>query len=299
MAGPPIIVGTDGSKQSLWAVEWAAHEAAARSARLQIVTAPPLPSRMSRHHLETEQDRVADVVRKTCAPVLISAAERAAALEPGLELETNLVAGSPGQTLAECAAGAAMLVVGSRGARMLPSLVPGSVSWHVVTHARCPVVVVREESTPARREVIAGIADLEQSARILDFAFQEAALRQAMLVVVHAWTWYLPSSERTAVMTPAERAALDPCYLSHDVVARLQDTLDRWRQKYPGVQAGAHIVYGHPGRELAGASVRADLVVLGRRPAAAAGPVMKSVTHAVLHHAHGPVAVIAGDSAPT
>jgi nucleotide-binding universal stress UspA family protein len=298
MAGPPIIVGTDGSEQALRAVDWAAHEAAVRGARLRIVSVPALPSRMSRHHRETGPDSVADAVRKTCAQVLISAAERAAALEPGLALETKLVSGSPGQALTGCASDAAMLVVGSRGIRMFPSMVLGSVSQHVATHARCPVVVVRDESTAARREVIAGVADLEQSAGILDFAFREAALRQAMLVVVHAWSWYLPSSGRTAAMTPAERAALNPCYLSHDVVAGLQDTLDGWRQKYPGVQAAAHIVYGHPGRELAVASARADLVVLGRRPGAASGPGMKSVTHAVLHHARGPVAVVAGDPAP-
>lgn len=293
MASPPIIVGTDGSEQSLRAVGWAAREAAGRGARLRIVSVPAWPSRVSRHHLQTGSDTIAGVLHTTYAQVLISAAERAAVLEPGLAVETKLVPGSPGQALAETAVDAAMLVVGSRGAGTLSAMAMGSVSRYVATHTRCPVVVVHEENTAARREVIVGIADLEQSARILDFAYQEAALRQAPLVAVHAWSWYLPSSGRTATMTPAERAALDTCHLSPDVVSRLQDTLDEWRRKYPDVQARPRIVYGHPGRELARASARADLVVLGRRLATVASPAMKSVTHAVLHHAHGPVAVIA------
>jgi nucleotide-binding universal stress UspA family protein len=52
-------------------------------------------------------------------------------------------------------------------------------------------------------------------------------------------------------------------------------------------------VHAAPGRALAGASARADLVVLGRsRADDSVRPATGAVTHAVLHHAHGPVAVI-------
>jgi hypothetical protein len=49
MAGKPITVGTDGSEESLRAVEWAAREAALRSSPLWIVSVPGLPPRMSWH----------------------------------------------------------------------------------------------------------------------------------------------------------------------------------------------------------------------------------------------------------
>jgi len=51
-------------------------------------------------------------------------------------------------------------------------------------------------------------------------------------------------------------------------------------------------VHGHPGRALAGLSVRADLVVIGRH---ASHPGLRgpgSVRHAVLNHAHGPIAIV-------
>jgi nucleotide-binding universal stress UspA family protein len=56
------------------------------------------------------------------------------------------------------------------------------------------------------------------------------------------------------------------------------------------------VVRAHPGRVLAGSSARADLVVLGRH--AADGSLRRgvgSITHAVLDHAHGPVASVPGD----
>lgn len=47
MAAKAIITGTDGSEESLRAVEWAAREAVLRHEVLRIVSAPVLPPRMS------------------------------------------------------------------------------------------------------------------------------------------------------------------------------------------------------------------------------------------------------------
>jgi nucleotide-binding universal stress UspA family protein len=51
-------------------------------------------------------------------------------------------------------------------------------------------------------------------------------------------------------------------------------------------------MYGHPGRVLVGLSARADLVVIGRhaRHPGLQGP--GTVTHALLNHAHGPIATV-------
>ena len=43
MTSKPIIAGTDGSGDSLRAVEWAAREAALRRVPLQVVCVPALP----------------------------------------------------------------------------------------------------------------------------------------------------------------------------------------------------------------------------------------------------------------
>jgi len=52
-------------------------------------------------------------------------------------------------------------------------------------------------------------------------------------------------------------------------------------------------VHAQPGRALAGASARADLVVLGRNGAEGSGHLgTGAVTHAVPNHAHSPVAIV-------
>jgi len=67
------------------------------------------------------------------------------------------------------------------------------------------------------------------------------------------------------------------------------EALGVWRDKYPGVPAGQEVVPGRPARILVGLSARAGLVVIGRH-AGLQGP--GPVRHAVLSHAHGPIAIV-------
>ncbi len=84
----------------------------------------------------------------------------------------------------------------------------------------------------------------------------------------------------------AEPGARD---LQAEAGRRLAALIEDWKQKYPDVAVSADVVRGHPGRALVGLSARAGLVVIGRR-AAHHGP--GSVLHALLSHAHGPVATV-------
>jgi nucleotide-binding universal stress UspA family protein len=284
-----VVAGTDGSEQSLRAVEWAAHEAACRGAALRIVSVPVLPSRMSwsRHEPGTP-DTVADAIHHSSQKALATAAARASEAEPGLDVDTTLLAGSPARVLTEAAADAAMLVVGSRGVGGFTALVLGSVSRYVATQAGGPVVVVREEASAAHREIVVGVRDLDQSAAIR-FAFEEAELRGARLRAVHAWQVFLTQMR----LTGTERPGADARDVTAEAAGWLADLMKSWRQMYPGVEVVEDVVHAAPGQVLAGASARADLVVLGRNSADdSAQPTTGAVTHAVLHHAHGPVAVI-------
>src|SRR6516162_300753 len=73
---------------------------------------------------------------------------------------------------------------------------------------------------------------------------------------------------------------------------RLTLLMDTWRQKYPDVPVRHDVVHGHPGRALAGLSARADLMVIGRHATHSGPQCPGSVRHAVLNHAHGPVAIV-------
>ena len=278
MATKPVITGTDGSQESLRAAEWAAREAALRGAPLRIVAIPVLPPRMSPN--PATRDTVAGLVEHSMSRALAAAAQQAAALEPDLEIETQLLAGAPAEVLVAAGRDASMLVLGSRGAGGFSAMILGSVSRYVATHAPVPVVVVREETRAAHREIVVGVRDPAHAAAALGFAFEEAALRKARLLAMHAWSWSAPGHTEV----PAEENS------------RLESAVNTWREKFPEVDARWEVMHAHPGRVLAGSSARADLVVLGRHaPDDAHAPGVGSVTHAVLGHAHGPVVSVPGD----
>ena len=289
----PVIAATDGSDAALRAVEWAAHEAAVRGAPLRIVSVAAMPPRM------TWQDRtpgrletVSDLIRDGSETALRSAAARATAIEPGLEVSTALLTGQVGAALDGEGDGALLLVTGSRGKDGFGALLLGSVSRYVATHSPCPVVVVREETTAVHGEVAVGIRDLAQPAA-LEFAFEEARMRGARLRAIHAWQLFLPQMR----LTGTERPGADAKEVTAEAATWLTGMLGTWREKYPDVEVVEDAMHAHPGRVLAGVSARADLMVLGRNDDQHQG--VGSVLHAVLSHAHGTVAVVPESGART
>jgi nucleotide-binding universal stress UspA family protein len=124
---------------------------------------------------------------------------------------------------------------------------------------------------------------------VADFAFSAAEARGARLRVVQAWALPADSvSPRTLVVTEEDRATWED-----QEVLRLSDALRDWHEKYSTVTLRPDVVLLHPAQALLRASTGADLLVVGRRtdPRAAEGR-LGPVTHAVLHHARCPVAVV-------
>ena len=285
MSAMPIVAAADGSEESLRAVDWAVGEALLRSAPLRIVSAAALLPRMIGGHAMSGYDTVADTIREHRDQALAVATARAAKAAPGLLIDADRLDGSPAQAVAEAGSGALMLVVGSRGVGAFAAMLLGSVSRYAATHAACPVVVVREDTGAVHRQVGVGIGDLEHCDVLLDYAFEEAAMREASVMALHAW--HVPQTDLSRAGTAPGEAVADVFQL--EVARELEGLLNRWREKYPGVQASQDVVHGHPGRALVGLSARANLVVLGRHPVHH-GP--GTVIHSVLNHAHGPVVTV-------
>jgi nucleotide-binding universal stress UspA family protein len=227
---------------------------------------------------------MANALREMATRNLSLALERAGEVAQVPRIETGLLCGPPAVAVADCGRGASMLVLGARGSGGFGAMMLGSVSRYGATHAHCPVVVVREETTAVQREVAVGIRNPEDAQGALAFAFEEAELRGAELLVVHAWHWF----------PPGPRAKADPEYdpelVSAAARGQLGDMLSAWQAKYPTVKVSPEVVHAHPARVLASLSARADLTVVGMRTVSGLG----CIRNVVLSHARGPVAVVPG-----
>ena len=288
MTVKPLVAATDGSDESLRAVEWAAGEAILRGAPLQIVAAASPPPRLLNLMGRPDSDFVAGLIGEERDRALAAAAARAAELAPGLRINTVPLAGLPAQAVTESGSGASMLVLGAHGTGALGSIALGSVSWYAAAHASCPVVIVRGEIAAVHREIGVGIGDLDASADPLTFAFEEASLRKAGLIAVHAWHIPLAAISRAGSPSPMPDLAASVA----EAARRLAGLLDNWRKKYPGVPGSQFVVRDRPSWVLVGLSIRTDLVVIGRHASQPGLPGPGSVAHAVLNRAPGPVAVV-------
>lgn len=135
-----IVVGVDGSVSSVRALEWAARQAELTGDVLEVITSwewpanygwtPPVPE---------DWDPQADM-----ANLLDEILDRLRQAHPNVTLRPRIVRGHPAPVLIEASRGAELLVVGCRGHGEFAGMLIGSISEHCVTHAHCPVLVVRD-----------------------------------------------------------------------------------------------------------------------------------------------------------
>jgi nucleotide-binding universal stress UspA family protein len=135
-----IVVGVDGSEESKNALRWAARQSALTGAPLLAVTtwfmptyaygaAVPVPADFD---FETDsRSSLADTILEVLGE------------HPDVEVSTAVLEGHPAPVLIKASSDASLLVVGSRGHGAFTGMLLGSVSEHCVSHATCPVVVVR------------------------------------------------------------------------------------------------------------------------------------------------------------
>ncbi|MGW3356223.1 universal stress protein [Streptomyces bungoensis] len=148
-AGPArIVVGVDGSEPSKAALRWAVGQAGLVGGAVEAVLAWEYPRWYGMGVVVAGFD-----FESNAATVLSQALDEA--LEPGVpvEIRRRVVFGHPAAVLLEASRGAKLLVVGNRGHGGFAEALLGSVTQHVVQHAPCPVVVVRE---PGRTDGPAG-----------------------------------------------------------------------------------------------------------------------------------------------
>ncbi|GAA1646449.1 universal stress protein [Nonomuraea maheshkhaliensis] len=267
-----IVVGVDGSRAGLEAAGWAAREAALRDVPLLVAHAMP------RWAYETESGRLAEVaawMREGGREILAAAVERARGDQPKISVRTTFLPDDPRTALIEATRDAELLVVGGHGIGGVRGMLVGSVAYGVAGRAPCDVVVVRPVSSPPVDEIVAGIDGSPASARVLEFAFAEAELRGTRLRLVRA----------------RAQQGFDP--MAREEPGTLKELLSGLRAGHPDVPVVEESVHGHPVEVLCQAATGAELLVVGSHGSGTfAAMMLGSVSHALLHHAPGPLAVV-------
>jgi nucleotide-binding universal stress UspA family protein len=282
----PVVVGVDGSEQALRAVALAAQLAAQRSRELRIVHAfiwpelsvplGPAPGAPASGGLAHAADRYVE-----------EAVGHARRLAPELRVSGSVIVGAPAPVLLEAAETAELVVLGDRGLGGFTGLLIGSIAVQVSGHARCPVVVVRGD-TSRTGDVVVGVDGSAESLRALAFAVEEASLRKVGVTAVRAYQ--VPRSDEPGDMLPL---VYSPADLADDEALQLAEAVAGWRGEYSDVEIRELVLREGASRALVRASEHAALIVVGSRGAGGfAGLLLGSVSQAVLHHASCPVAII-------
>ncbi len=179
--------------------------------------------------------------------------------------------------LKESARRAAMLVLGRDHASWGERLFTGAVTSQVVSHVVCPLVVVpggwRPRHAWPRLPVTVALDGETAPEPALTLAFEEARLRDARLIVLHAE----PISASAGDVTAA--------HLDLGVV------LAEWKQDHPDVAISTQIVSGDPDVQLVRWSRSAAVLVVGHPHQRGWGSWTRSVARSVMRQTHCPLIV--------
>ncbi len=138
-----IIVGVDGSDESVEALKHGARLAQALKMSLEAIACWEYP-RMYTGFIAAGIEGFAEAAEK----VLQDTVTKALGAERPAFVSTKLIHGPAPLTLIEASREASMLVLGRRGHGGFGGLLVGSVSSACVAHAHCPVLVVHTERKP-------------------------------------------------------------------------------------------------------------------------------------------------------
>ena len=270
-----VVVGYDGSQCAEQALRWAAERAVQRHLPLELVHALNVWPYDARGLPAAPAEAPHDLVD--------AAVQRLLAEHSSLDVRTCVDSAPPAALLLGRAEGAESLVVGARGHGGFPGMHLGSVGSHVASHARCPVVVVREAPGTG---IVVGVDASSSSEHAVAFAFEQAAASAEPLTAVHAW---LPFYAGLGDMPFYD----DVRPVDDSQAALLSEHLAGWREKYPDVRVHEQVCSAHPVAALLDASHGARLLVVGSHGRGGfAGMLLGSVSRSLLHHASCSVAVV-------
>ena len=247
-----VLVGVDGSPESLAAVDWAVARAECQGWRVHILCAYSLPS-FTTASLDGGYAALDDsAIRSGAQAVIDEAVERVK--KSGVAVTSSLETGDPAGVLVDLSEEATLAVVGTRGGGGFADRLLGTVS-------------------SARRALKWAVAEAEAWGAELTAI---AAVPMASGAGALAW---LP-------------AAVDREQVLADVRSWLDRAINEALEGHEGVTVRRHALDGNPAELLAEFSTAVDLIVVGSRGRGGfSGLLLGSTSQAVLSHASCPVLV--------
>jgi nucleotide-binding universal stress UspA family protein len=286
-----VVVGVDGSAESLAALSHAVGQAARRGTGVRVVSAflPPQywPNAYGLSAPPTIEEVKADL-RMIASRMVeqVVAAQDALASVP---VELHEVFGWPAKVLIEQTRGADLLVVGHRGRGGFASALLGSVGLHCVLHAQCPVTVVRQptqrggalgeaeavadERAHLRRMstgglIVVGVDGSECARTAFTFALEEAVRQDARVRVVTAFhpprQWPVTFGMASVMADPASPEELAEA-VERTARQTVAEVIAEVGSTAKAIPVEVRAVPGNPGKVLLDQAVGADLLVVGHR----------------------------------
>lgn len=288
----PVVVGVDGTTANRGALRYAVQECRRSGAPLKLVHV--LPDYMP---VSALVPLVPEDLTDAGTAVLVQAAEDVRAIAPEVESEGWLRHGARAAELIRAAEQASILVVGRDDRPIAYRLVDGDTATRTAARAEVPVVEVpagwHGKGHADRDRVVVGVKSPAHAAAVLGHAFAVAEVRDARLVVLHAW--HLPSAYDDIIEGRVARDRVE-----REGTAEIEQLLHQCLIAYPTVEVTVRIIHDRPAHALVAASREADLLVIVRR-----GHGVPSATHlggtarAVLRHAECPVMVVPPNDVPS
>ncbi|KAA5831291.1 universal stress protein [Saccharopolyspora hirsuta] len=133
-----VVVGLDGSDESVRALRWAANQVKEVGGIVHAVMVWHQPVQFG-YRLPTPDTELEQRARKS----LDAAVDRIKGEFPSVDLRSRLIRGHVVDEMVGLSKQADLLVVGNKGHGAFTGMMVGSVALKLVHHAACPVVVVR------------------------------------------------------------------------------------------------------------------------------------------------------------
>jgi nucleotide-binding universal stress UspA family protein len=296
-----VLVGFDGSDQSVRALLYAARAAQRLGRVLTVVTAYTVPT-LAYADAALIPSVPAEVARLAAAQNQLEEAREHLRGYPG-EVDLRTEYGDAAGVLVRLSAQAQVAVVGARGRGGFFGRLLGSVSSALPAHAHCPTVVVPRQYekgeaegvarfTPVDEEtpVVAGVDRSAHSGPTMRIAADAARTRNAPLHLLMVMPLLDDWGGASMAWLP------DPDLLERhrtELAAQLEADADALRAEFPHLAITSEVVLAEPVAALLERTATSQLTVLGTRGhGRMASTLLGSVSQAVLQRAKGPVMVV-------